>query len=73
MNREIFTALGIGIIATVLVVGLTSSIYGQANMTGGNVTGGNVTGGNVTSTDANAPGDDGDDGDDGNDDNNGDN
>jgi uncharacterized protein YjbI with pentapeptide repeats len=48
MKREILTAFGIGIIASILVVGLTSSIYGQANMTGGNLTGGNLTGGNLT-------------------------
>jgi hypothetical protein len=62
MKREILTAFGIGIIASILVVGLTSSIYGQANMTGGNLTGGNLTGGNLTT----ASGGDGEDGEDDN-------
>ena len=60
MKREILTAFGIGIIASILVVGLTSSIYGQANLTGGNLTGGNLT---------TASGGDGGDGEDGEDDN----
>jgi hypothetical protein len=67
MKREILTAFGIGIIASILVVGLTSSIYGQANMTGGNMTGGNMTGGNMTGGNmTTASGGDGEDGEDDN-------
>jgi uncharacterized protein YjbI with pentapeptide repeats len=67
MKREILTAFGIGIIASILVVGLTSSIYGQANMTGGNMTGGNMTGGNLTGGNlTTASGGDGEDGEDDN-------
>jgi hypothetical protein len=67
MKREILTAFGIGIIASILVVGLTSSIYGQANMTGGNMTGGNMTGGNMTGGNlTTASGGDGGDGEDDN-------
>jgi uncharacterized protein YjbI with pentapeptide repeats len=67
MKREILTAFGIGIIASILVVGLTSSIYGQANMTGGNMTGGNLTGGNLTGGNlTTASGGDGEDGEDDN-------
>jgi uncharacterized protein YjbI with pentapeptide repeats len=67
MKREILTAFGIGIIASILVVGLTSSIYGQANMTGGNMTGGNLTGGNLTGGNlTTASGGDGGDGEDDN-------
>ena len=48
MKSQIFVAIGVAIIASVLVTGLASSIYAQSNMTGGNMTGGNMTGGNMT-------------------------
>jgi hypothetical protein len=50
MKNQILMALGVAIVASVLVTGLTSSIYAQSNMTGGNMTGGNMTGGNMTTT-----------------------
>jgi|GEM_PF-869826 len=68
MKGQIFVAIGLAIVASVLVTGLASSIYAQSNMTGGNMTGGNMTGGNMTggmSTD----GDDNGDGDNGDGDN----
>jgi hypothetical protein len=85
MKNQILMALGVAIVASVLVTGLTSSIYAQSNMTGGNMTGGNMTGGNMTggnmtggmSTDGgdNGDGDNGDggDGSDGQDDDEGSN
>ena len=48
MNSQIFVAIGVAIVASVLVTGLASTIYAQSNMTGGNMTGGNMTGGNMT-------------------------
>jgi hypothetical protein len=48
MKSQILMAIGIAIVASVLVTGLASSIYAQSNMTGGNMTGGNMTGGNMT-------------------------
>ena len=46
MKSQIFVAIGVAIVASVLVSGLASTIYAQSNMTGGNMTGGNMTGGN---------------------------
>jgi hypothetical protein len=43
MKNQILMALGVAIVASVLVTGLTSSIYAQSNMTGGNMTGGNMS------------------------------
>ena len=78
MKSEYFAAVTVAIIATILTMGFTSTIYGQANMTGGNMTGGNMTGGNMTGgnmTAGNATtaggGDGGDNGDDDNGDDNG--
>ncbi|MGH9952876.1 MAG: hypothetical protein ACRD5J_14730 [Nitrososphaeraceae archaeon] len=48
MKSQIITAIGFAVVAAVLVTGLTSSVFGQGNMTGGNMTGGNMTGGNMT-------------------------
>jgi glucose uptake protein GlcU len=48
MKSQIMMAIGVAIVASVLVTGLASSIYAQSNMTGGNMTGGNMTGGNMT-------------------------
>jgi|GEM_PF-1350157 len=48
MKNQILMALGVAIVASVLVTGLASSISAQSNMTGGNMTGGNMTGGNMT-------------------------
>ena len=44
MISQIFVAIGVAIVASVLVTGLASTIYAQSNMTGGNMTGGNMTG-----------------------------
>jgi hypothetical protein len=38
MKSQILMAIGIAIVASVLVTGLASSIYAQSNMTGGNMT-----------------------------------
>jgi len=43
MKNQILMALGVAIVASVLVTGLASSISAQSNMTGGNMTGGNMT------------------------------
>ena len=48
MKSQIFVAIGVAIVASVLVSGLASTIYAQSNMTGGNMTGGNMTGGNMS-------------------------
>lgn len=37
MKSQIFATIGAVIVAIVLVTGLTSSVYGQTNMTGGNM------------------------------------
>jgi hypothetical protein len=51
MKSQLFVAIGVALVASVLATGLTSTIYAQSNMTGGNMTGGNMTGGNMTITD----------------------
>lgn len=38
MKSQIFIAIGVAIVASVLVTGLASTIYAQSNMTGGNMT-----------------------------------
>ena len=38
MKSQILMAIGVAIVASVLVTGLASSIYAQSNMTGGNTT-----------------------------------
>ena len=56
MKSQIIAAIGFVVVASVLVIGLTSSVFGQRNMTGGmmegNMTGGimegNMTGWNMT-------------------------
>ena len=48
MKSEIIVAIGVAIVASVLVTGLASTLNAQSNMTGGNMTGGNMTGGNMT-------------------------
>jgi hypothetical protein len=61
MTNQIFVAISIALVASVLVTGLASTIYAQTNMTGGNMPG-------ATSTDGGDGGnDDGDDDDDGGD------
>ena len=45
MKGQIFVAIGLAIVASVLVTGLASSIYAQSKMTGGNMTGAMSTGG----------------------------
>jgi hypothetical protein len=50
--------MGVALVASVLVIGLGSTIYAQSNMTGGN-----MTGGNMTITDTIGDGDDGGNGD----------
>lgn len=65
MKNQIFVAIGVAIVAPVLVTGLASTINAQSNMTGGNMTGGNMTGGNMSMPAAGTTGDGGGDGDDG--------
>ena len=60
MKSQIFVAIGVAIVASVLVTGLASAIYAQSNMTGGNMTG-------ATSTDGGDGGNGDDDDGDGND------
>ena len=61
MKSEIFVAIGVALVASVLVTGLVSTIYAQSNMTGGgNMTGGNMTGGNMTGATGTDGGDGGD-------------
>ena len=43
MKSQIFVAIGVAIVASVLVTGLASTIYAQSNTTGGNMTGGNMS------------------------------
>jgi hypothetical protein len=38
MKSQIFVAMGVALVASVLVIGLGSTIYAQSNMTGGNMT-----------------------------------
>jgi hypothetical protein len=71
MKSQIFVAIGVAIVAAVLMTGLASTINAQSNMTGGNMTGGNMTGGNMNMP-AGTTGDDGEDGDDGNENGDGD-
>ena len=59
MKSQIFVAIGVAIVASVLVTGLASTIYAQSNMTGGNMTGGNMTGGNTSMPAAGTTGDGG--------------
>ena len=65
MNNQFFVAIGVAVVASVLMAGLASTINAQSNMTGGNMTGGNMTGGNMsmpsgTASDGGGDGDDGD-------------
>jgi hypothetical protein len=69
MKSEYFAAVTVAVIATILTMGFTSTIYGQANMTGGSMAGGNMTAGNATTA---SGGDGGDNGDDDNGDDDGD-
>jgi hypothetical protein len=62
MKSQIFVAIGVALVASVLVVGLASTIYAQSNMTGGNVTGGNMSMPSATGGDGDGDGDDGGDG-----------
>jgi uncharacterized membrane protein YgcG len=70
MNSEYFATVTMGVIATILTIGFTSTIYGETNMTAGNMTAGNMTAGNMTAGDTTSSGG-GDGGDDGDDDDNG--
>jgi hypothetical protein len=38
MKSQLFVTIGVALVASVLVTGLTSTIYAQSNMTGGNMT-----------------------------------
>jgi hypothetical protein len=60
MKSQILMAIGVAIVASVLVTGLASSIHAQSNMTGGNMTGGNMTGGMSTGGGDNGDGGEGD-------------
>ena len=63
MKSQIFVAIGVALVASVLVVGLASTIYSQSNMTGGNMTGGNMSMPSATGgSDGGGDGDDGGDG-----------
>ena len=72
MKGQIFVAIGLAIVASVLVTGLASSIYAQSNMTGGNMTGAMSTdggeGGDCDDGDGDGDGNGGDGGSDGQDD-----
>jgi hypothetical protein len=48
MKSQMFAAIGVLIIASVLMTGLASTINAQSNMTGGNMTGQNATSSNLT-------------------------
>jgi hypothetical protein len=72
MISQIFVAIGVAIVASVLVTGLASTINAQSNMTGGNMS---MPAAGTTGDDGSDNGDDGDgsddgDGDDGNGENN---
>ncbi len=60
---QIFVAIEVVIVASVLVSGLASPIYAQPNMTGGMAGGGNMSGGNITIINTIDDGDDGGNGD----------
>jgi hypothetical protein len=60
MKSQIFAAIGVAIVASVLVTGLVSTINAQSNMTGGNMTGGNMSMPAGTTSDGGGDGDDGD-------------
>jgi hypothetical protein len=62
MKSQIFVAIGVALVASVLVVGLASTIYAQSDMTGGNMTGGNMSMPSATGGDGDGNGDDGGDG-----------
>jgi hypothetical protein len=69
MKSQIFVAIGVAIVASVLVTGLASTIYAQSNMTGGN-----MSTPSTADTSGDGGGGDGDDdgnGDEGDDDNDG--
>ncbi len=63
MISQIFVAIGVAIVASVLVIGLASTIYAQSNMTGGNMTGGNMSMPAGTTGDGGSDNGDGGDGD----------
>ena len=48
MNNQFFVAIGVAVVASVLMTGLASTINAQSNMTGANMTGANMTGANMT-------------------------
>ena len=67
IKSQIFVAIGVAIVASVLVTGLASTIYAQSNMTGGNMTiidtisdGGSGDGDDDGSGDGDGEGDDND-------------
>jgi len=64
MKSQIFVAIGVAIVASVLVTGLASTIYAQSNMTGGNMS-------MPTGDGSSGDGDDGGNGDGGDDENDG--
>ena len=68
MKSQIFVAIGVALVASVLVPGLASTIYAQSNMTGEN-----MTGENMSMPSAGTSGDDGESDDGGNGDNDGEN
>ncbi|HZA69513.1 MAG TPA: hypothetical protein VE548_07415 [Nitrososphaeraceae archaeon] len=48
MKSQIFVAIGVALVSSVLLTGLESQIYSQSSMTGGMAGVGNMTGGNLT-------------------------
>ena len=75
MKSQIFVAIGVAIVASVLVTGLASTIYAQSNMTGRNMIGAMSTGNEDGGDGGDGDGDNGDggDGSDGQDDDEGSN
>ena len=64
MKSQIFAAIGVAIVASILVTGLASTINAQSNMTGGNMTGATSTDGGGGDGDGNGNGGGGSDGED---------
>ena len=55
MNNQFFVAIGVAVVASVLMTGLASTINAQSNMTGANMTGANMTGANMTGVNMSMP------------------
>ena len=55
MNNQFFVAIGVAVVASVLMTGLASTVNAQSNMTGANMTGANMTGANMTGANMSMP------------------